>query len=171
MSEGIPPSFRRLAALLIFAIAAHNLEEWITFPIFGELSGMMSQRLGINDVPKTWPIVQGGLLFVTVVPAFLLLLGMRTRKTWGSWMICWIASIFLANVFIPHIPAMIILGGYAPGGLTAVLVNLPLTLLILAQARKANLATNVQFVFAIFAGVLSLPFAIQLAYAVAGIFV
>jgi Protein of unknown function with HXXEE motif len=171
LSEGASSGFYRLVPLLVFAIAAHNFEEWLTLPHFGELSGAMGQKLGLNMQPKPWPIVQGALVFVTVAPALLLVLGRWSQKTWGAWLICWVASIFLANVFIPHVPAMIIFGGYAPGGLTAVLVNFPLALLVLIKARKDELLTKLQIGLAVLAGILSLPIAIQLAYTVARMFV
>lgn len=171
MNENASSRFYRLVPLLVLAIAAHNFEEWVTFPHFGELSGAMGQKLGLDIKPKPWPIVQGALVFVTVAPASLLVLGKWSQKPWGAWLICWMASIFLANVFIPHIPAMIFFGGYAPGGLTAVLVNFPLTLLILIRARKEELLTKLQTGLAVLAGVLSLPMAIQLAYLVAEMFV
>jgi hypothetical protein len=167
MSESASSGFYRLVPLLVFAIAAHNFEEWLTFHHFGELSGAMGQRLGLEIRPKPWPIVQGALVFVTVVPVLLLLLGKWGQKTWGAWLISWIASIFLANVFIPHIPSMILSGGYAPGGITAVLVNFPLAVLVLSQARKEELLTKLQIGLAVLVGVISLPIAIQLAYAVA----
>lgn len=157
--------------LLVLAIAAHNFEEWLTFPHYGELTGAMSQRLGLNVEPKPWPIVQGGLVFVTVVPALLLVLGTRTQKAWGVWVVCWVAAIFLANVFLPHVPAMLLFKGYAPGGVTAVLINLPLTWLVLSMARKEQLLTRGQLGLIVVAGILSLPVAIQFAYAVAGMFV
>ena len=170
MNKVPSPAFRRPTVLLIIAISAHNFEEWLTFPHFGQLDGIMRQRLGLNVDPKPWPIVQGGLVFVTVVPAILLMIGQQTTKSWGTWVTCWIAAIFFANVFVPHIPAMMLFRGYAPGGLTATLVILPLALLILRQARSENLLTNGQLGLAILAGFLSLFPAIQLAYAVSGLF-
>jgi hypothetical protein len=65
---------------------------------------------------------------------------------------------------------MILFGGYAPGGITAVLVNFPLAVLVLIKARKEELLTRFQVGLAVLAGVLSLPIAIQLAYAVAQVF-
>jgi hypothetical protein len=43
----------------------------------------------------------------------------------------------LANVFIPHIPASLILRSYTPGVVTAVLVNLPvMSLLAIRELRE-----------------------------------
>jgi Protein of unknown function with HXXEE motif len=162
-------SFRGLVPLLIIAIAAHNFEEWLTFPHFGELTGAVGQRLGIEIQPKPWPIVQGALVFVTVVPVIILILRQRTKNPWGVWAIGWITSVFLANVFIPHIPAMILFGGYAPGGITAVLVNLPLTILALKKALSESLLSIWQIGLLLAVGILTLPAAVQLAYAVARI--
>jgi hypothetical protein len=171
VSESASSLFYRLVPLLVLAIAAHNFEEWLTFPHFGELSGAMAQELGVDMKPKPWAIVQGALVFVTIVPALLLILGRWSQKPLGSWLICWVASVFLANVFIPHVPAMVLFGGYAPGGVTAVLVNLTLTVFILNRARKEQLLTQCQIGLAVLAGTVSLPMAIQIAYTVTRLFV
>ena len=160
-------TLRRLVPILIFAIAAHNFEEWLTYPHFGESSAVVGQRLGLHVTPQPWPVVQGGLVFVTLVPAALLILACRTSKTWGIWIICWIASIFLVNVFIPHLPAIVMLKGYAPGGITALLVNLPLSALMLFKARQEQLLTRKQIVVVVVAAIFSLPLSIGLAFAVA----
>ena len=159
-------TFHRLVPLLILAIAAHNFEEWLTFPYYGELSAVLGKRLGFETSPKPWPIVQGGLVFVTVVPTVLLIFARQTSKAWGAWVICWIASIFLANVFIPHIPAMVLIYGYAPGGITALFVNLPLTILVLLKAKREQLLTRRQVRVAMVTGVMSLPLSIGVAFAI-----
>ncbi len=41
----------------------------------------------------------------------------------------------LGNVFIPHVPAAILLGGYAPGIVTAVLLNFPIAGYVLSRLR------------------------------------
>jgi Protein of unknown function with HXXEE motif len=165
------PTFKTLSYLLILIITAHNFEEWLTFPHFGELSEVIGRKFGMHAAPKPWPVVQGGLIFVTVVPALIIVLAKQTGKSWGPWLICWMAAIYLANVFVPHIPAMIMLGGYAPGGFTALLLNLPLTVLVLRQARREQLLSRNEIAITVVAGVLSLPFAITLAFAVAGMIV
>jgi len=38
------------------------------------------------------------------------------------------------NVFIPHVPAAVALGGYAPGVATAVLINLPFSIYFLRRS-------------------------------------
>lgn len=39
----------------------------------------------------------------------------------------------LVNVVVPHVPAALFAGGYAPGVVTAVLVSLPVSLLYLRR--------------------------------------
>ena len=47
-----------------------------------------------------------------------------------------VAAVILVNVIVPHVPAAIVLGGYAPGVITAVAINLPLAIWMLRNARE-----------------------------------
>jgi hypothetical protein len=43
----------------------------------------------------------------------------------------------LANVVVPHVPAAIVFHGYAPGVVTAVLINLPvMSILVIRMLRE-----------------------------------
>lgn len=49
-----------------------------------------------------------------------------------------IAAILLVNVLVPHVPAAVVLGGYAPGVITAVALNLPAAVLALRLLRAPS---------------------------------
>ena len=72
---------------------------------------------------------------MTIAVCALLSWAATTQRDGAGWLVVRItALILLANVMVPHVPAAIALGGYAPGVVTAVALNLPLSLWILWTA-------------------------------------
>ncbi len=66
------------------------------------------------------------LLGATILPFFLILFATAGRPSRvKSYLAVVLAGVLLLNVFLPHVPAAVVLGGYAPGVATAVLLNLP----------------------------------------------
>jgi hypothetical protein len=122
---------RRAAGLLAAALALHDLEEAVAYPLLR-------------------PAIRGILPFAPPVAAFWASLAAVTLG--GVALAMWagrgpgsaakaatlraIALVLLANVLVPHVPAAIVLGGYAPGVATALIVNLPVGLLALALLRR-----------------------------------
>src|SRR5437660_2794948 len=67
-----------------------------------------------------------GLVVATIVPVLVVLAATTGRpKRGAAWAVLFVQSLFLVNVFLPHLPAAVILGGYAPGVVTAVAIQLP----------------------------------------------
>ncbi|WP_112134577.1 HXXEE domain-containing protein [Glycomyces dulcitolivorans] len=125
---------KRWAWAVFGAFAVHNLEEALTAPAF------------FNDLPPDLPIpwpsaaaFQIATAVVTLIGLALILFAIRINKTWP---VTLLATVMLINVAIPHIPAAILNGGYAPGVVTAVLLNLPIDLLWLLKFRKQRPGVN-----------------------------
>jgi hypothetical protein len=57
------------------------------------------------------------------------------RSVWAYLLFGYIVAV-LVNVLVPHVPAAIMFRGYAPGVVTAVLVNLPVLALLTRLAIK-----------------------------------
>lgn len=128
-------NYANLRWALIPAIAAHNFEEWLTFPLFRQDAGGTLQRLGLSLHSPPWAVTQFALIMVTALPALVITyaaLGRQSRSK--DFLVCVIAGIFFANVFLPHIPSAIAARGYTPGVVTATLVNLPLCLMLWRSA-------------------------------------
>jgi len=127
------------SALLFAALALHNLEEALTYAnARGAAQRLIGQILPDLRLPPP-ALAQGALLGLTLVGGALLLWAARTRNRDAAWFVLRItAAVLLANVLAPHVPAAIALGGYAPGLVTAVAINLPLGLWILARARSTG---------------------------------
>jgi hypothetical protein len=60
------------------------------------------------------------------------------KESIGTYLLAWYALAMLLNVLFPHVLAMIALRGSAPGTVTALLLNLPLTVLLLYTAIQAG---------------------------------
>ncbi len=126
-----------LSWLLIPAIALHNFEEWLTLSQYGDLGVILAQRLGVSVAAPPGSVFTIALLLVTIVPAILVVAGSTgTPSRKKTWLVCFVASIYLANVFLPHVPAALVTGGYVPGVVTALIINLPLCMLLLRQAKR-----------------------------------
>jgi len=136
----LPANRRRWACLLLFiAVCLHNLEEALTFPIFRPKAAQLVGSFAPGVALPSAGAFQTALLLLTGAVAGLLLWAAMTRGDGRAWIaIQAVAVVLLVNIVLPHVPAAIALGGYAPGVATAVAVNLPVGLLVLAFARKAR---------------------------------
>lgn len=131
------PGRRRAAGLLFVAMLTHNLEEGIGYPA--------TRPAATHLLRQVWPAIQlpppavfqGALVLLTIAVGAMLSWAAMTRDNRGGWLVVRVtASVLLANVIVPHIPAAILLGGYAPGVVTAVALNLPLSLWILRDGAS-----------------------------------
>jgi len=132
---------------LIIAWCIHNLEE----------AWAMSNWLGINETKlpytKFIPVstLQQGLPIALIIATLLLFLIpiLAIYKKWDNRIFGIILGMCLINA-IGHILITIVLGSYSPGVITALLINLPLSVFIIRQLFKYNLLKNF-FWFHIFA--------------------
>ena len=131
------PGRRRASGLLFVAILLHNSEEGIAYPATRpEATHLLRQIWPALQLPPP-AVFQGALLLLTIVVGAMLSWAAMTRDNRGGWLVVRVtASVLLANVMVPHIPAAILLGGYAPGVVTAVALNLPLGLWILCDGAS-----------------------------------
>jgi hypothetical protein len=124
-----PTSFHKLQWLFPFAVTAHNLEEAIWLP-------------GIVAAHRTqlpWIFAPGefrfGVAVLTIAAWVVTYLSWRTgrERIWAYLLFGYMIAMFV-NVFVPHVIAAIMFGGYAPGLITAVVVNLPVMALLSRRA-------------------------------------
>lgn len=165
-------SYATLRWALIPVIAAHNFEEWLTFPVYGEAASVLASRLGVEFAAPAWGTLQAALILVTVIPALIVVWASTGRQhRTKDLVLCAVASIFLVNVFVPHLPAAIAIGGYTPGLLTAVGINLWFVpSLLMAAVREQVLPAKVVW-RAVAIGALALPVGIIGTLAVSSILV
>ncbi|HXI86354.1 MAG TPA: HXXEE domain-containing protein, partial [Parvularculaceae bacterium] len=157
--KGAPAPYGAARWLVIPVIAAHNFEEWLTFPSFHNEAA--AKHLGLPFQAPSWLAMQIGFVLVTLAPACIVVWASLGRQRWWKDIaVCWVGGIFFANIFLPHIPAAIIVGGYSPGVLTAVLVNLPFFPFLFWRAVRDGYLTARQVLFAVLIGAASLPVSI-----------
>ena len=126
VARWMPPS-------LLAAVLLHNIEEAATYGLYRPRSQLLIQRL-INPsyIAPSTTVFFAMLALVSVVAGLAMLVAWRDPSSRAATvLVVGLSLIMLTNVVIPHVPAAILLGGYAPGALTAVLVNMPLCVRVL----------------------------------------
>lgn len=161
-----PPGYRwwddrrLLAAALAAAIGLHNFEEWLAFPRFGEPFAALLARWNVPIALPSWSMMQAALAGATLIPLALIWLAGRGRQSWRKdAVLAGVAAVFLVNVLVPHLIAGIAIGGYAPGLVTALLLNLPLCSLMILHVARSGRLSPARFRAAMIAGVVALPLA------------
>lgn len=137
------PRRLRAALLLFVALLLHNAEEGVSYAASRPKATQLV-RLASPTLELPTPVAfQSALFALTVAVGAALAWAAHTqreREAW--WALKLTAWVLLANVVVPHVPAAIVLGGYAPGVVTAVFINLPLAVWVLRQ--RPNLPSSTQ---------------------------
>jgi len=136
-----------LISILPFAFAIHNLEEAI------------SMENWTKSIPsKVHPKVTTAQFSIAVglftVLGFLITLARNYYPSNEIYLlfVSGFAGMLFLNTFFPHLLATIYLKKYAPGVITGVLINLPLTILILWLVYKLQIISNLQLGLSILIG-------------------
>ncbi len=79
----------------------------------------------------------------TILPAIAYWVGARRGpRSRFTALAVWLQAIFLVNVFVPHLAATLWLRRYTPGVVSAVLLNLPLSWVVLRAAVREGVVTR-----------------------------
>ncbi len=151
-------TLRRALVAAPFVSAAHNLEESVAMARWAarELPALLGE-LRANG-PELLPGVSGlfaGLqaptarefwvaaAVATVVPLVICVVALaRGPATAWTRAAVWLQAIFCVNVFIPHLLGTLWLRAYTPGVVTAVALNLPLSVVMLRAAVLERVVTR-----------------------------
>jgi len=122
-------SIRQWGAVMFALFVLHNAEEAVGFVYANQnwlalLDALQMRRFAM--APEAFLRSLGIVTAASAAIAAWITLTRETRATRLAVRI-W-AAILVVNVFIPHAPAAIAAGGYVPGVITAVLLNLPIGL-------------------------------------------
>ena len=123
---------------LLAAFLAHNLEEALTYPLYREdVQDFVRANLAAGFTAPSPASFYLALIVVSgLATAAMGLAVVCPAKPISPLLVRGMAWIMLANVFLPHLPAAILLGGYVPGLVTALAINLPLALVALLATRE-----------------------------------
>jgi hypothetical protein len=142
-------------------LALHNAEEALTadryIPLVREYISHVPLLRTVGVVPPSLPRLYAALLVATLVPA--LVIGWATTgrdSTVKRDVVAIVAAAVSWNVFLPHLAAMIVLRGYAPGGITALAVNLPFCVYFFRRSWRDGMLTRRRIALALVLGLLLL---------------
>jgi hypothetical protein len=161
MTDARMKSYATLQRLIAVELALHNFEEWLTFPRFGEVTSDMLARLGHPVAAPPWSATQIALALATIVPTIIVFAAAaRTSSKRWTWLALWVQAQLGANVLLPHIPAALLARGYSPGIATALIVNLPFTIVFIRRTLREGHLPMRSVASACLAGVIAMPLAI-----------
>jgi len=132
---------RILPIALLLAFVLHNAEEAISYSSYRDTSQALIRAAFFDSysAPSVCTF-HGALLAVSAVAsAAMIWARLNSSRPTAAILVRGLALLMLGNVFIPHVPAAILLGGYAPGFVTAVLLNLPIAGFVLLRLRRATI--------------------------------
>ena len=133
-------SYRALQWLVFAFLALHNLEEGLTAHAYlPKVEALLRGRVPaefIAGLPTAGQFYVA-LVGATLVPLALVLYAASGRPSdFKNYAVATLQALVLVNVFVPHVPAAFALGGYAPGVATAVLINLPFSVLFFRRSLR-----------------------------------
>ena len=133
------PLLPRAPTLWLFplAFALHNLEEGLWLPEWSRHAGRFHVPVGAAEFRFA----------VAVLTAFGVLLTAQARRHGGHWFHALTAvwAVMLLNILFPHLLATVVLGRYAPGLATALLLILPVDTYLLRRAFSEGVLTARDF--------------------------
>jgi hypothetical protein len=132
--------------LLPFAFAIHNFEELWAIWKYGSLEDIHP----FSVAPIQFAVAV--LLFTLLGFALVFAKGLYKTSENYQYAITGFAGTLFLNSFFPHVASVIYFGTYMPGIITAILLILPLTTLILYRTYKAEIFSKKQFILTILLG-------------------
>ena len=128
---------------LVITWSIHNLEEALTMSKWYELNEgklPITEYVQISTIQQIFPIA---LIIATLL---LLMISILTvYKKWDFRILGIVLGIFLVNA-IQHIMVTIVFRGYSPGVITALIINLPLSIFMIRKLFKNNLLKNFSWI-------------------------
>ena len=165
-------TYKALQWLVFLFLLLHNLEEAITlkayFPKINALlnGSVPASLLALRPTPTQFYIALAGATIFPLLIVAIATTGKPTRTK--DYLVAILQALLLVNVFVPHVPAAIALGGYAPGVLTAVLVNLPFSVYFFQRSLRESRITWKGMIITMAIALPVLLLSVQLLYALAG---
>lgn len=136
-----------LVCLLPFAFALHNIEE-----AFGMEKWTNSIPAFIHQPVTTRQFTIAVILFTILGFILVFVEGLYQTEKQYHFVIAGFAGMLWLNVFLPHLFATLYLKKYAPGAITGLIVNLPLTTLILLKMKTSCSLTMEEILYSMILG-------------------
>lgn len=127
-------SRKRLLWLVPIFLTIHNLEEALFMPAFIEKrNASVPGRLRELIPPVTYKQFLVSLIIITVIPYLVALFWLS--RPWAMYLLVGLQVVMLLNV-CAHTLMGLLLRGYAPGLVTALVINLPFSLYLMKRAMS-----------------------------------
>jgi hypothetical protein len=149
--------FETLAWAFAVAVTVHNLEEALFLPNWSRRAGRWHVPVGASEFRFA--------VTVLTLLAYLCAALATAGSSVGDYLLCGYALAMALNALVPHLAATVALRQYAPGTATAVLLNLPIAVATLTEARSENRIAWPTFIWAGPLIVLAIVAAIPLLFA------
>ena len=126
-----------LLALVGLTLVLHDAEEYLTFPGFFASPGRLSGCLSTLAFQHNTHELRLALVAATVLPLCFVIAAVLTQRRWLLVAVLFLKSVLLVNA-LGHTIAALINGGYVPGLITALLINLPFGVYLLRRAVRES---------------------------------
>jgi hypothetical protein len=135
-SESRPLGRNAVLALIAVTLAIHNAEEYFAFPLFlRSLGPQLSKWLPAPALQHSMTSLHFALVLAAVLPGIFIIWAILSPRQWLLIAALLVEAVLLVNAFF-HILAALFRGGYVPGLITAVLINLPFGLYVFRRAVR-----------------------------------
>jgi hypothetical protein len=162
-------SYTSLQWLVFAFLALHNLEEGLTMRAYlPRISVLFSEHAPASLVSAlpTPAEFYAALVGATLIPLLLIAFATNGRPTqFKSYLVALVQALVCLNVFVPHVPAAFALGGYAPGLVTAVFINLPFSVYFFRRSLGESRVTRRGLLIMLFIALPLMLLSIRLLYA------
>lgn len=135
-------NFNLLIWLFAIAITIHNFEEAIWLPAWSKTAGRFHHPIGIFEFRFAVTV----LTLIAYIMAYLSMTG--SKGSIGAYLVSGYALAMLLNVIFPHLIATLVMRRYAPGTATAIVLNLPITSMLLYQGFEERFIDKSVFIYA-----------------------
>ena len=125
-----------MLALIGVTLALHNAEEYFAFPLFmRSLGRQLSGWLPAPALQHSTTNLHIALILATVLPGIFVVWAILSPRHWLLIAALLVEAVLLVNAFA-HTFAALLRGGYVPGLITAILINLPFGIYVFQRAVK-----------------------------------
>ena len=125
-----------ILALIAVTLAIHDGEEYFAFPLFlHSLGPQLSGWLPAPALQHSMANLHLALILATVLPSIFIVWAILSPRQWLLIAALLVEAVLLVNAFA-HLTAAVFRGGYVPGLITAVLINLPFGLYVFRRAAR-----------------------------------
>lgn len=155
--------YRNIIWLLAVTETLHNLEEAIWFPAWLKAAGTRIPAVGAIEF-------RFSVVFVTILIYGVIYYFSKTNHIFSNYLMGGTLGAILLNVFFPHVIGSIVTFNYVPGGLTGLLLNLPVILYLMKRGIKEHFFTKKILLIGSVACVIVIYPMLMLSFALARIF-